>query len=232
MAAKRPNACRTRLTACALPRRRHEQNPLPRGTRPIRLARRALRQAAARRHRARAGTRSTPSLWPAPQKNFAPAHWKYEQARGALDAAGRLINTELAERRNLILFNPASDDELRHRAHHGHRLSDDHAGRMGALAPPHAERAAPHPRLRARHLHRSRRRQDRHGAGRRAAHAELVEPRPRQRQPRLRLLARLSRRAAGAVAGADVLRAGERRTGRRGVRTARRRPRIRRSCSR
>lgn len=50
------------------------------------------------------------SLWPAPKKNFAPAHWSYEQARGALDAAGRLINTELAERRNLILYNPASGD--------------------------------------------------------------------------------------------------------------------------
>src|ERR1700692_188939 len=49
----------------------------------------------------------TPSLWPAPRKTFAPAHWRYEQARGALDAAGRLINTELAERRNLILVNPA-----------------------------------------------------------------------------------------------------------------------------
>ncbi len=49
------------------------------------------------------------SLWPAPKKNFVPAHWKYEQARGALDAAGRLINTELAERRNLILYNPASE---------------------------------------------------------------------------------------------------------------------------
>jgi gentisate 1,2-dioxygenase len=49
------------------------------------------------------------SLWPSPKKNFAPAHWSYEQARGALDAAGRLINTELAERRNLILYNPVSD---------------------------------------------------------------------------------------------------------------------------
>jgi len=49
----------------------------------------------------------TPSLWPAPRKTFLPAHWRYEQARRALDAAGRLINTELAERRNLILFNPA-----------------------------------------------------------------------------------------------------------------------------
>ena len=33
--------------------------------------------------------------------------WSYAQAKGALDAAGRLINTELAERRNLILQNPA-----------------------------------------------------------------------------------------------------------------------------
>jgi gentisate 1,2-dioxygenase len=55
-------------------------------------------------------SKKTPSLWPAPRKNFLPAHWKYEQARGALDAAGRLINTELAERRNLILFNPVSGD--------------------------------------------------------------------------------------------------------------------------
>jgi len=49
----------------------------------------------------------TPSLWTSPRKTFQPAHWAYELARGALDAAGRLINTELAERRNLILFNPA-----------------------------------------------------------------------------------------------------------------------------
>jgi gentisate 1,2-dioxygenase len=49
----------------------------------------------------------TPSLWPAPRKTLVPAHWRYAQARGALDAAGRLINTELAERRNLILVNPA-----------------------------------------------------------------------------------------------------------------------------
>ena len=53
----------------------------------------------------------TPSLWASPKKHFAPAHWKYEQARGALDAAGRLINTELAERRNLILFNPAAEND-------------------------------------------------------------------------------------------------------------------------
>jgi gentisate 1,2-dioxygenase len=50
----------------------------------------------------------TPSLWPEPKKTFQPRSWSYAQAKGALDAAGRLINTELAERRNLILQN--SDD--------------------------------------------------------------------------------------------------------------------------
>jgi gentisate 1,2-dioxygenase len=50
--------------------------------------------------------KTTPSLWPAPRKNFLPAHWRYSQAKGALDAAGRLINTELAERRALALLNP------------------------------------------------------------------------------------------------------------------------------
>jgi gentisate 1,2-dioxygenase len=54
--------------------------------------------------------KATPSLWASPRKTFAPAQWKYEQARGALDAAGRLINTELAERRNLILFNPGAEN--------------------------------------------------------------------------------------------------------------------------
>ncbi|MEI8151108.1 MAG: cupin domain-containing protein [Hyphomicrobiales bacterium] len=49
----------------------------------------------------------TPSLWAEPKKSFEPTVWRYAQAKGALDAAGRLINTELAERRNLIMQNPA-----------------------------------------------------------------------------------------------------------------------------
>ena len=48
----------------------------------------------------------TPSLWAVPHQTFPPYQWRYAQAKGALDAAGRLINTELAERRNLILVNP------------------------------------------------------------------------------------------------------------------------------
>ncbi len=47
-----------------------------------------------------------PSLWPAPRKTFVPAHWSYAVARAALDAAGPLISTDQAERRNLILANP------------------------------------------------------------------------------------------------------------------------------
>jgi gentisate 1,2-dioxygenase len=50
--------------------------------------------------------KTAPSLWPVPQKNFLPAQWRFSQAKGALDAGGRLINTELAERRNLVLYNP------------------------------------------------------------------------------------------------------------------------------
>jgi gentisate 1,2-dioxygenase len=49
----------------------------------------------------------TPSLWPAPRKTLVPAHWSYKIAKAALDAAAPLISTELAERRNLILANPA-----------------------------------------------------------------------------------------------------------------------------
>jgi gentisate 1,2-dioxygenase len=47
-----------------------------------------------------------PSIWPSPRKSFLPAHWRYDLARAALDAAGRYVSTEFAERRNLILFNP------------------------------------------------------------------------------------------------------------------------------
>ena len=48
----------------------------------------------------------TPSLWPEPRKTFWPGHWRYAEAKAALDAAGRLISTEDAERRNLVLINP------------------------------------------------------------------------------------------------------------------------------
>src|SRR2546425_2054497 len=48
----------------------------------------------------------TPSLWSEPRKALRPAHWRYAEASAALDAAGRLVTTEDAERRNLVLVNP------------------------------------------------------------------------------------------------------------------------------
>jgi gentisate 1,2-dioxygenase len=47
-----------------------------------------------------------PSLWPTPRRTFLPAHWSYGLAKAALDAAGKFVSTEFAERRNLILNNP------------------------------------------------------------------------------------------------------------------------------
>jgi len=47
-----------------------------------------------------------PSLYPQPKTTFVPMKWSWEDGKAALDAAGRLISTELAERRNLILHNP------------------------------------------------------------------------------------------------------------------------------
>lgn len=47
-----------------------------------------------------------PSLYPVPHKTFVPARWSYADGRAALESAGRLIDTSLAERRNLILINP------------------------------------------------------------------------------------------------------------------------------
>src|ERR1700726_1377025 len=47
--------------------------------------------------------KSEPSLYPAPKNTFLPANLSYRTARRALDAAARLVRTEDAERRNLIL---------------------------------------------------------------------------------------------------------------------------------
>ncbi len=51
--------------------------------------------------------RKTPILWGEPRPKFSPAHWSYEDAKAGLDAAGRLIDVSLAERRNLVMRNPA-----------------------------------------------------------------------------------------------------------------------------
>jgi gentisate 1,2-dioxygenase len=47
-----------------------------------------------------------PAIWSSPKSSFVPAHWCYALAKPALDAAGRFVSTDKAERRNLILTNP------------------------------------------------------------------------------------------------------------------------------
>lgn len=50
--------------------------------------------------------RQHPALWAEPRANFHPHVWHYRDVRPILDRAGDLIDTRLAERRNLTMFNP------------------------------------------------------------------------------------------------------------------------------
>ena len=56
--------------------------------------------------------RDVPILYREPHTDFLPAHWKYEEARAAMDGAARLIGTDLAERRNLIMRNPIPGNDI------------------------------------------------------------------------------------------------------------------------
>lgn len=56
--------------------------------------------------------RDAPILYPEPTTPFRPMHWRYAECEKALDAAGRLINTELAERRNLVMRNPVDGNDI------------------------------------------------------------------------------------------------------------------------
>jgi len=55
--------------------------------------------------------KAKPSLWKEPRTKFSPMHWSYETAKAALDQAGKWIGTDLAERRNFLLFNLVEDNE-------------------------------------------------------------------------------------------------------------------------
>lgn len=48
-----------------------------------------------------------PALWPEPRKTLLPAVWHYDEIKGVLDAAGRLVDHTQADRRNVTLTNPA-----------------------------------------------------------------------------------------------------------------------------
>jgi gentisate 1,2-dioxygenase len=61
-----------------------------------------------RQHSARAGWEGrSPGAAHGPGA-FKPGHWDYSELYPALEAAGRLVDTEFAERRNFILINPAN----------------------------------------------------------------------------------------------------------------------------
>jgi gentisate 1,2-dioxygenase len=50
---------------------------------------------------------TVPPLYATPMQGYRPAHWRYRDSHAGLEAAGRLVDTKLAERRNLILMNPS-----------------------------------------------------------------------------------------------------------------------------
>jgi gentisate 1,2-dioxygenase len=45
------------------------------------------------------------------RSEFVPAHWRYQEAKAAMQSAGRLIGTDLAERRNFVLRNPVPGND-------------------------------------------------------------------------------------------------------------------------
>ncbi len=55
--------------------------------------------------------KAKPAIVPEPRHPFVAHRWRYAQTRAALHAAGRLVGTEWAERRNLIMANPFEGNE-------------------------------------------------------------------------------------------------------------------------
>lgn len=57
-------------------------------------------------------SRDQPLFWSEPKSRFLPAHWSYAKIKPALLAAGRVIGTDLAERRNFVLRNPTPGNDF------------------------------------------------------------------------------------------------------------------------
>jgi gentisate 1,2-dioxygenase len=51
--------------------------------------------------------RKKPILYKEPRPEFVAAHWRYDEAKAGLDAAGKLVDVAFAERRNLVMRNPS-----------------------------------------------------------------------------------------------------------------------------
>ena len=55
--------------------------------------------------------RQKPILFAEMRSEFLPAHWSYKEAKAGMKSAGRLIGTDLAERRNFVLRNPVPGND-------------------------------------------------------------------------------------------------------------------------
>lgn len=55
--------------------------------------------------------RRFPALWAEPRKNLVPYRWKYRDIQSVLDAAGRLVDHSMADRRNVTMRNPVEGNE-------------------------------------------------------------------------------------------------------------------------
>src|SRR5438552_14352865 len=53
-----------------------------------------------------------PLFWREPRSRFVSAYWRYDEMKGMLDAAGRLIDVALATRRNFIMRNPIPENNF------------------------------------------------------------------------------------------------------------------------
>lgn len=56
--------------------------------------------------------RAKPILYREMRSEFVPARWRYAEAKAAMQAAGRLIGTESAERRNFVMRNPVPGNDI------------------------------------------------------------------------------------------------------------------------
>jgi gentisate 1,2-dioxygenase len=56
--------------------------------------------------------RPTPIFREQMRSEFVTAHWRYEEAKAAMQSAARLIGTDIAERRNFIMRNPTPDNDI------------------------------------------------------------------------------------------------------------------------
>ncbi len=71
--------------------------------------------------------REKPILYPEMRSEFVPMLWRYEEAKAGMKSAGRLIGTDLAERRNFVMRNPIAGNNYSTAAHARVRLPVDPA---------------------------------------------------------------------------------------------------------